>query len=129
MRLSAEKSVLNPVPKPTPKVVSKILNRRTAAKLDRQAKEAVRKRDQECCRICGRKSREVHERIFKSRGGEASLENSLVLCRLCHELTQHHGVRIYGGSCQGLLQFGMSEQAALLIFEHKARPTHVVIER
>ena len=120
--------MIYPQPKPDAHVVKKILNRRTAAKLDRQAKEAVRKRDQESCRICGRKSREVHERVFRSRGGVPSLDNSLVLCRLCHELCQQHAVRVYGGSCSGTLEFAMSPQVALLVFGHKSPPNHVTVQ-
>ena len=115
-------------PKPTPRIVKKILNRRAVAKLDRQSKEAVRQRDKESCRVCGRKSREVHERLFKSLGGVASLDNSMVACRTCHELLQHHGIRVYGGSCSGPLEFTMSAQAAMLVFGQKAPPAQVTVE-
>ena len=119
-----------PVPKGTPKVVQKIVATRKAASLDRREKEAVRKRDREACRVCGRKSREVHERLFKSRGGVASLSNSLVLCRVCHGLAQGHGgLKVYGPSCDGLLSFGLSPEAAKLVFRGRALPSHVTEER
>lgn len=56
------------------------------------------------CEECGRlilwererkQSMEMHEKVFKGRGGEVSLENCLGLCRDCHtgSPTSKHGDR------------------------------------
>lgn len=114
--------------KPTPKVVEKVAKERAIAGLDRREKEKVRTRDKEACRVCGGKTRDVHERVFKSRGGVASLENSLCACRrICHRLLQQHGIQVWGESCNGPLIFKMSKQAAHLVFRGKAHPKHVEI--
>lgn len=74
------------------------------------------------------KSRDVHERVFKSRGGVASLENSLVLCRrICHQLVQQHAVKLYGATCQQPIQFEMTQAVAVLIFGSRPTPSHVTV--
>jgi 5-methylcytosine-specific restriction endonuclease McrA len=41
-----------------------------------------------CCEMCGGNGfpfgLHPHEKIFRSQGGEMSLENSIVLCQACH---------------------------------------------
>lgn len=110
-----------------PKVAAKVLKRRAVVRMDRTEKEQVRQRDQECCRVCLRKTRDVHERVFKSRGGVASLHNSLCACRTCHPFLQEHGIQVVGPTCNGLLEFVMNAQVAKLIFRGKAWPAHVTV--
>lgn len=118
-------------PKPEPRIVAKVAKRKAVARMDRAEKESVRQRDKECCRVCFRKSREVHERLFKSLGGAASRFNSLVLCRKCHVYAQAHGFTIVSFStqlgCDGKLLFQMCAAVAHDIFRGKAVPKHVEI--
>ena len=115
-------------PKPEARIVHTIQKRRKAARMDQASKELVRKRDRESCRICGRRSRDVHERVFKSRGGTASLVNSLVLCRqICHALVQQHAVQVYGPTCNDRLTFEMTQAVGHLIFNGRAVPPHVTV--
>lgn len=116
------------VPKREPSIVGKIVKKRKVVCLDRAAKDAVRKRDCESCRICMAKSRDVHERVFKSVGGRASLDNSLVLCRrICHALVQQHAVKLYGSTCNKPIQFEMTQAVAVLIFGSRPTPSHVTV--
>lgn len=116
------------VPKHEPSIVGKIVKKRKVVCLDRAAKDAVRLRDKDACRICMGKSRDVHERVFKSRGGVASLDNSLVLCRrICHALCQQHAVKLYGATCQKPIQFEMTRAVAVLIFGSRPTPSHVTV--
>jgi hypothetical protein len=110
-----------------PRVVAKIQRRRAALNLDRTEKEKVRQRDKECCRVCGKKTRDVHERLFKSRGGVASLDNSMVACRTCHPFLQEHGITVLGPSCNKPLHFLMNAAVAKMIFGKRATPSHVTV--
>lgn len=116
-------------PKPIPRIVEKIQRRRKVLSLDRTEKEKVRRRDNESCRVCLRSTRDVHERLFKSRGGVASLDNSICACRVCHPFLQEHGIKVIGGSSNGKLLFQMSEAVALMIFRGRATPKHVEVIR
>jgi hypothetical protein len=128
---------LVPCPKPEPKIVAKVLKRRKVARMDRQSKEAVRQRDHECCRVCFRRSREVHERLFKSLGGVASSVNSLVLCKKCHGYAHAHGMKVLEQlhadvgrglqGCNGKLVFQMCAAVAHDIFRGRAVPKHVEV--
>src|SRR5690349_13206688 len=84
-----------------PQIVGKVAKKKTVAKMDRIEKEAVRQRDKEACRVCLRKTRDVHERLFKSLGGVASLHNSMCACRKCHPYLQAHGIKPIGPTCNG----------------------------
>lgn len=117
----------SPALKDQPKVLGKVLKRKKVQAMDRREKEAVRQRDKECCRVCFRKSREVHERLFRSLGGVPSLANSLVLCRCCHEFAQGHGMQVFGQTCNDPLRFVMTEEVSKVIFRGRAVPKHVEI--
>lgn len=110
-----------------PRIVGKITKRRKAMNLDRTEKEKVRQRDKESCRVCGRKTRDVHERLFKSRGGLASLDNSICACRKCHPFLQEHGITVLGPTCNGPLHFLMNAAVAKMIFGSRATPKHVEV--
>lgn len=110
-----------------PRIVAKVTKKRAVLRMDRIEKESVRFRDKETCRVCGRKTRDVHERLFKSRGGVASLDNSVCACRRCHPFLQEHGITVFGPTCNGPLTFVMNEQVAKLIFGARAVPAHVTV--
>lgn len=113
-----------PVEKPEPRIVAKITRRRLKTKMDRHEKEAVRVRDKESCRVCGKRTRDVHEKLFKSLGGVACLQNSMSACRGCHEFLQHHGIKVIGSHCSKPLLFQMNAAVAKMIFGSKALPKH-----
>jgi hypothetical protein len=116
-----------PQPKPEPRIVAKLAKRRLVKRLDRVEKERVMVRDHECCRVCGRKTRHVHERLFKSLGGVASLQNSMCACPVCHPYLQHHGIDVFGTSCSGKLTFEMQKSVAHFCFRGRAVPPHVTV--
>lgn len=102
--------------------------RRRTRNLDRKEKEQVRQRDGEQCRVCLRPTRHVHERLFKSLGGVASIRNSLCACPKCHPFLQGHAIRPLGPHCgTGALTFQMTAATARLIFRHRPPPNHVEI--
>jgi hypothetical protein len=113
--------------KGTPRIVETKAKRRSAARMDKVEKERVRVRDRESCRVCGRKTRHVHERLFKSRGGVASLDNSMCACPVCHPYLQHHGISVFGASCNGRLTFEMGPQVAKFCFLGRSTPSHVTV--
>lgn len=114
-------------PKPEPRIVAKITRRRLKVRMDIKEKEAVRVRDKESCRVCGKRTRDVHERLFKSLGGLASLENSICACRTCHPFLQEHGIKVIGLHCSKPLTFQMCAAVARMIFGAKATPKHVEV--
>jgi hypothetical protein len=115
----------NAQPKPEPRIVAKMNRRRLKTRMDVKEKNAVRKRDREACRVCFRRSREVHERLMKSRGGVASSENSMVLCKKCHAYAHAHGFKVFGTTCDRPLRFQMCAAVAHDIFRGAAVPSHV----
>lgn len=119
-----ERPTWTPAPKGEPRIVHKITKRRTVARMDRTEKELVRQRDHEACRVCFKKTRDVHERLFKSRGGVASLDNSMCACRTCHPFLQEHGIKVLGLTCNAPLKFQMNAAVAKMIFGARALPQH-----
>lgn len=112
-------------PKPEARIVAKVTKRRKKARMDVVEKEKVRVRDKESCRVCGKRTREVHERVYKSLGGVASLVNSMCACRTCHVFLQEHGIKPIGLDCNHPLIFQMSEAVAKMIFGSRAVPNRV----
>jgi hypothetical protein len=117
----------SPCEKPEPRIVQKVTKRRKKARMDVTEKNAVRLRDKESCRVCGKRTRDVHERLFKSLGGVASLENSMCACRTCHPFLQEHGIKVIGPHCNGKLLFQMNKAVAKMIFGARALPKHCEI--
>jgi hypothetical protein len=103
------------------------LKKRRTRNLDTQQKNLVRARDGESCRVCGKRTRDVHERLFKSLGGLASVDNSLCADQRCHDFLQGHGIRPLGKTCNGPLIFQMTAVTARLIFRHRPVPEQVEI--
>jgi hypothetical protein len=111
--------------KSEPKIVAKVTKRNAVKRMDRIEKESVRARDKESCRVCGKKTRDVHERIFKSLGGVASLVNSMCACRKCHPFLQEHGITVIGPDCNHALTFQMVPAVVKMIFGSRAVPKHI----
>jgi 5-methylcytosine-specific restriction endonuclease McrA len=66
---------------------------------EKPIREALYKRANGRCEICGRASWEClgglhpHERVFKSHGGRISMSNSVICCNTCHG-NEGHNLRI-----------------------------------
>lgn len=121
-------------PKGDPRLVEQKRKETQAETADRKGKQAVRERDGGVCRVCGRKATEVHEALtFKSKGGVASLQNSIHVCAkplgLCHQFLQQHGIRVIGKHCSKKLIFEMSAAVSKLVFGRREIPAHVRIVR
>lgn len=115
-----------------PRLVAEQRKATKAETADKKGKQAVRDRDGGVCRVCGRKATEVHEALtFKSRGGVASLANSIHVCAkpsgLCHQFLQQHGIRAIGKHCSKKLIFEMSAAVAKLVFGRSEIPPHVKV--
>lgn len=130
-----------PFPKPFPKKVDKRQEKRTHDQRVRDTKTQVRQRDRYRCRVCGRRTRVVHEHHFRSVGGPVSLENSFCCCDypdgICHPLLQQHRITpfVLGSTSRDPrdfdasepLGFEMSADVATLVFENRSRPSSIVI--
>lgn len=117
-----------------PRLVAEKAKETKAETADRKGKQAVRDRDGGICRVCGRKATEVHEALsFKSKGGIASLQNSIHVCAkplgLCHQFLQQHGIRAIGKHCSRKLIFEMSPDVAKLVFGRQDIPAHVRVKK
>lgn len=127
--------------KDLPRKVEKRGERRKSDQRVRDTKTQVRERDHCRCRVCGRRSRVVHENHFRSLGGPVSLENSFVACDFpdgdCHPLLQQHRITpfVLGSESREPrdldagqpLGFEMAENIAALVFVNRPRPSHVYI--
>lgn len=117
-----------------PRKVEQEAKRAKEETADKKGKQAVRDRDKGVCRVCGGKATEVHEALtFKSKGGIASLQNSVHVCAeptgKCHQLLQQHGIRAVGKHCSRKLVFEMSRAVAKVVFGRQPIPAHVRITR
>jgi hypothetical protein len=120
----------------TPRALDKIKADKAKLAEERKIKNAVRKRDP-FCRVClYRPSSEVHELVFKSVGGEVSLQNSLGVCAgrnsgLCHQLLQQHGIKYaFTNPEKGAaapMRFSMNRSVADAVFGRRAVPKHVEV--
>lgn len=120
--------------KPAPRVLVKKAKDTRKASDDRRNKAMVRLRDKNGCRIClFRRVTEVHELVPKSKGGVASLFNSVGLCGaanggLCHQLIQTHAISYSfkqpGRGADGPMVFTMNRSVAEAVFGRRVVPTH-----
>jgi 5-methylcytosine-specific restriction endonuclease McrA len=58
-------------------------------------KRKVRARDK-VCRVCRKPGHDVHHIEFKSRGGEDSVANCVLLCRDDHSMVHAHVLKLSG---------------------------------
>ena len=106
-----------PQPKPIPRVIAKVWKTRDLAKLERDCRAEVRRRDHGKCQRPGCKASAVHchHIKFRSRGGRWVSSNIVSLCVDCHKLVHARLITISGdanvhldfhGSAE-LLRFGL----------------------
>ena len=66
------------------------VSKKRAAKIteEKKIRKLLNERAEGCCEICGGNGYPFglhpHEKVFRSHGGEMSLENSIMLCQGCH---------------------------------------------
>lgn len=91
-------------PKPKPRWMVKEEKQAADRTLERQCYAAVDRRDEHCCRVCGKRVGGIgilaavhhHHLVYRSKGGEHSTKNVLSLCVKCHH-AQHNGeIRLSG---------------------------------
>jgi 5-methylcytosine-specific restriction endonuclease McrA len=80
------------LPKPRPKVLEKREASTTKAREWRLVRQAVLRRDQWRCRVCGGKAYDVHHLLARSLGGKDVLANLVAVCRSDHELIHGHAL-------------------------------------
>lgn len=122
--------------KPEPRVLVKKAKQTKQASEEKRIKAEVRKRDP-FCRVClHRRSSEVHELRFRSRGGPVSMFNSIGVCAarnggLCHQLLQSHSIGYTfvqpGRGADGRIEFDMNESAAKAVFGRRPVAKHVTV--
>lgn len=116
-----------------PRAIQKQDDAKAKEREERKIKNEIRKRDP-FCRVClFRPSSEVHELIFKSKGGEVSHHNSIGVCAgrnsgLCHQLLQQHGIKYaFTKPAKGAaapMTFSMNRSVADAVFGRRAVPKH-----
>ena len=86
---------VEPLRKPTPRVLEKGIKRAGIEKHRKDIRAQVFARDHGHCRVCQGYATEMHELVFRSRGGQRSLYNSIAVCTAlggnnCHAMLQRH---------------------------------------
>lgn len=124
--------------KPTPRVLVKKARKTAESSDEKRIKREVRARDK-FCRVClYRPSAEVHELVFKSKGGKVSLFNSLGVCAarnsgLCHQLLQTHAIgycfKQPGRGADGPMTFSMNQSVAKAVFGNHPVPKHCEVTK
>ena len=92
-------------PKPRSARLIKAAERRVIAKAHHAVYAAVTARDRGC-RNCGRIwGLHRHHLVFRSRGGETTSKNVIVLCDSCHARVHAHTLTIHVADADGPLEF------------------------
>ena len=75
-----------------------MLRARAVEEIRRQVWERDNKRCTHCGTMVGWNIMQLHERIWRGRGGEVSIDNSVTLCADCHQNSEvaGHGLRKVG---------------------------------
>jgi 5-methylcytosine-specific restriction endonuclease McrA len=73
-----------PIPKPTPRVLSKWHKRLEAERQLKQARAFVKARDGGKCRSCGKPGNQAHHLVYRSHGGKHDPKNLIWTCTKCH---------------------------------------------
>lgn len=79
-------------------------NRRKAVRY-RQVCRAVDARDGMACRVCGRlcvTNGHHHHLVFRSRGGQDTAANVILICASCHDDIHAHRLTVTGNGNGGL---------------------------
>ena len=97
-----------PCPKGQPRVLAKEDAAKAAARLQRKAMAAVRKRDGRICRVPGCKvsSTHTHHVLYRSKGGKDTTSNLVRLCQRHHRYVHAGLLRIQGDADQKLFWEG-----------------------
>jgi 5-methylcytosine-specific restriction endonuclease McrA len=117
-------------PKPRPRIFDKRDAAREKQRIQRSVYAKVSERDGRQCRCCGRKdSLHHHHIVYRSRLGEDSTANIVLLCAFCHSL--EHVARqltIIGTNADSVkLRFEIHEAAVVEIFGNRTMPRQVRI--
>ena len=85
-----------------------------AARRDEQANwrkvvRAVQDREKFLCRCCHLRGEHAHHLRFRSRGGNDTVDNVVLLCQVCHADIHAYRLSIVGNDANGLLKFVRSE--------------------
>jgi 5-methylcytosine-specific restriction endonuclease McrA len=94
-----------PQPRPRPRILAKLDRLRQRKAEERTVKAAVKFRDHGRCRVCGKPGCDMHELVPRSLGGRPSLDNSVFVCRACHQLLTAHAIKVYGENANRKLRF------------------------
>jgi hypothetical protein len=96
-------------PKPS-RLAEKDAKRREDARAEAACYRLVDRRDGYCCRLCGRRGNPQsvslldrlhhHHVTERSRGGEHTSANVILVCAFCHDLCHKHRVRVAGDADQ-----------------------------
>ncbi len=95
------------IAKPEPRAKTKARLRRIAQKHRSTVMQAVDRRDEGQCRICRCQTLEFHlprqphhhHIIYRSQGGQDTVENVILLCASCHDQVHRSGkLRLFGQS-------------------------------
>lgn len=114
------------LPKPRPAIFDKRDRQREQERVQRSVAFSVAERDRRQCRCCGRGDKLHHHHLtFRSRGGEDSTANELLLCAYCHALVHARQLWIHGTNADTRLTFEIHEAAVVDIFGNKELPSHV----
>ena len=102
-------------PKPVPRVLEKRDEQRDAAHLKRAVFAEVDRRDKFCCRACGKpadtraldmlKRGHRHHLKFRSRGGQDTTQNVILICACCHALIHAHRLFTVGDDANKRVRF------------------------
>lgn len=106
---------MNPQPKPRPKVLDRREAQREAERNKREVYKQVDARDQGWCRCCWKdanpralsmlKRGHRHHLKFRSKGGQDTTANLVLLCAECHAEVHAHTLVIVGEDANGPLRF------------------------
>lgn len=95
-----------PQPKPEAPCVTRERQRRAKQAHDSRERTKVRARDGAVCRCCRKRwAREVHELLYRSRGGAVKTSNAVALCRQCHQLIHAKLITVLGNDANGEVHF------------------------
>lgn len=85
-------------PKGTPRLVERISKKRDLAKMERDCRAAVKKRDKGRCVVpgCREAAQHMHHILFRSRGGKWRSENVCSLCVRHHQMLHAGLIQISG---------------------------------
>ena len=93
------------IPKPEPRARTKARKRAATQRLRSQVMQDVGARDGSTCRICQCRTLEFdlsrqphhHHIVYRSHGGEDTLDNIILICALCHDRVHRSGkLRVSG---------------------------------